>query len=256
MLHILAIADVNSAKGKITKQRLVDLGVSFEIIPAVFPSEPYPWSALYDEKRRMQLNGYPLVKGEVGCFLAHREAWKAVVMGQHESVLILEDDFKISPEDLPKITSIAEIKESKNLITLLFIANHELSFRSWLKLGDVQIVVPTVKAYSTLAYFVSKQSAARLLKHSESIFCPVDEFTNMESLHGIPLVCTFPLLVSQDGSDSTIGHRVKPAIKTRQKLIRNYFRFIWMIREKISRLKTLIKLDLIGTKVETRRNHS
>jgi len=256
MLHILAIADVNSAKGKIAKQRLVDLGVSFEIIPAVFPNEPHPWSAHYDEKSRIRLNGYPLVKGEVGCFLAHREAWKVVVAGPHETVLILEDDFKITPEDLPKIASIAEIKESKNLITLLFAANHELSFRRWLKPGDVQLVVPTHKAYSTLAYFVSKQSAAQLLKHSESIFCPVDEFTNMESLHGIPLVCTYPLLVSQDGSDSTIGHRAKPSIKTRQKLIRNYFRFIWMIREKISRFKTLLKLGLIGTKVETHRNHS
>jgi glycosyl transferase, family 25 len=256
MLHILTIADLNSAKGKIAEQRLVDLGISFEIIPAVFPSEPHPWSAHYDEKKRIQLNGYPLVKGEVGCFLAHREAWKAVVMGHHETVLILEDDFKISPEDLPKIASIAEIKESKNLITLLFIANHELSFRSWLKLGDVQIVVPTDKAYSTLAYFISKQTAAQLLKHSESIFCPVDEFTNMESLHGIPLVCTYPMLVSQDGSDSTIGHRAKPAIKVGQKLVRNYFRFIWTIREKISRLRTLLKLGLIGTKVETRRNHS
>jgi glycosyl transferase, family 25 len=255
MIHILAICDINSPKGKIANQRLIDLGASFEIIPAVFPSEPHPWSALYDEKRRIQLNGYPLVKGEVGCFLAHREAWKAAVAGPHETVLILEDDFKITPEDLPKIAPIAEIKESKNLITLLFVANHELSFRRWLKPGDVQLVVPTEKAYSTLAYFVSKQSAAQLLKCSESIFCPVDEFTNLESLHGIPLVYTYPLLVSQDGSDSTIGHRAKPPIKITQKLVRNCFRFIWKVREKISRLRTLLKLGLIGTKVETHRNH-
>jgi len=255
MLHILAIADINSPKGKIAHQRLIDLGVSYEIIPAVFPSEPHPWSAHYDEKRRIQLNGYPLVKGEVGCFLAHREAWKAALRGPHETVLILEDDFKISPTDLPKIASIAEIKESKNLITLLFAANHELSFRRWLKQDDVQLVIPTEKAYSTLAYFVSKQSAAQLLKCSESIFCPVDEFTNLESLHGIPLVYTYPLLVSQDRSDSTIGHRAKPPIKITQKLVRNCFRFIWKVREKISRLRTLLKLGLIGTKVETHRNH-
>jgi len=256
MLHILAIADVNSAKGKIAKQRLVDLGVSFEIIPAVFPNEPHPWSGLYDEKKRIRLNGYPLVKGEVGCFLAHREAWKAALMGPHETVLILEDDFKISSENLPKIVSIAGIKESKNLITLLSTSNHELSFRRWIKHHDIHLVMPECRTYSTLAYFVSKQTAAQLLKHSESIFCPVDEFTNMESLHGVPLVCTYPLLVSQDGSDSTIGLRTKPPIKTRQKLVRNYFRFIWTIRQKISRLRTLLKLGLVSRKVETRRNHS
>jgi glycosyl transferase, family 25 len=256
MIHILAICNINSPKGKIANQRLVDLGTSFEIIPAVFPSEPHPWSVHYDEKRRIQLNGYPLVKGEVGCFLAHREAWKAAVAGPHETVLILEDDFKITPEDLPKIASIAEIKEAKNLITLLHITNHELSFRRWINHRDIHLVIPEHKAYSALAYFVSKQSAAQLLKHSESIFCPVDEFTNMESLHGVPLLCTDPMLVSQDGSDSTIGHRAKPAIKVGQKLVRNYFRFIWTIREKISRLRTLLKLGLIGTKVETRRNHS
>jgi glycosyl transferase, family 25 len=256
MLHILAIADINSPKGKITHQRLNDLGVSYEIVPAVFPSEPHPWSALYDEKKRVQLNGYPLVKGEVGCFLAHREAWKAAVMGPHETVLILEDDFKISPENLPRIAAIAEIKEARNLITLLFVANHELSFRCWLKNSNVQLVLPTNKVYSTLAYFLSKQTAAELLKYSESIFCPVDEFTNMESLHGIPLVHTYPLLVSQDGSDSTIGLRTKPPIKIRQKLVRNYFRFIWTIREKISRLRTRLKLGLLSTKVEKYHNRS
>ena len=37
MLHILAICDFNSPKGKAVNQRLTDLGVSYEIIPAVFP---------------------------------------------------------------------------------------------------------------------------------------------------------------------------------------------------------------------------
>jgi glycosyl transferase family 25 len=256
MLHIFAIADINSPKGKIVNQRLSDLGVSYEIIPAVFPTEPHPWSPLYNEKKRIQLNGYPMVKGEVGCFLAHREVWKAALLGPHETVLILEDDFKINPEDLPKIEAIAEIKESKNLVTLLFVANHKLSFRRWLKQCDVHLVLPTDKVYSTLAYFISKQTAARLLKHSESIFCPVDEFTNMESLHRIPLVHTHPFLVEHDGSTSVIGLRTKPPITTRQKLVRNYFRFIVGIKEKMVRIKTRLRLGLLGVKVETHRNHS
>ena len=256
MLHILAICDINSPKGKIINQQLLDLGVSFEIIPAVFPPEPHPWSPLYHEKKRMQLNGYPMVKGEIGCFLAHREAWKATLSGSHDYVLIIEDDIKITRENLPKITSITDIKEAQNFITLLFVANHQLSFRRWIKHQDVQLVIPTKKAYSTMAYFISKQTAARLLKHSESIFCPVDEFTNMESLHHIPLAHCYPLLVEPDGSTSSIGLRTKPPIKTLQKLIRNYFRFTSEIKEKLVRLKTRVRLGLLGAKVETHHLHS
>ena len=256
MLHILAICDINSPKGKIINQQLLDLGVSFEIIPAVFPSEPHPWSPLYDERKRIMLNGYPMVKGEIGCFLAHREAWKATLSGSHDYVLILEDDLKITPENLTKIATITEIKEARNLITLLFAANHQLSFRRWIKRKDVQLVIPTDKTYSTMAYFISKQTARQLLKHSESIYCPVDEFTNMESLHHIPLAHCYPLLVEQDGSTSSIGTRTKPPIKTLQKLIRNYFRFTSGIKEKIIRLKTRVRLGLLGAKVETHHLHS
>lgn len=255
MLHILAICDINSPKGKIINQRLIDLGVSFEIIPAVFPTEPHPWSPLYDERKRILLNGYPMVKGEIGCFLAHREAWKETLSGSHEYVLIIEDDIKITSENLPTIASITEIKEARDLITLLFVANHQLSFRRWIKHKDVQLVIPTEKTYSTMAYFISKHTAAQLLKHSESIFCPVDEFTNMQFLHDVSLVYTYPLLVEPDGSTSLIGLRTKPPIKIRQKIVRNYFRFIWGIKEKIVRLKTLFKLGLIGTKVEKHRSH-
>jgi glycosyl transferase family 25 len=204
----------------------------------------------------MRINGYPMVKGEIGCFLAHREAWKAVLSGSHDYVLILEDDFRITPENLAKIISVTEIKEARNLITLLLIANDKLSFRRWLKHKDIHLVVPTNNAYSTMAYFISKQSAATLLKHSESIFCPVDEYTNMESLHQIPLVHTYPLLVEHDGSDSAIGLRTKPRIKILRKIIRNYFRSVWTIKDKLSRFKTRFRLGLLGTKIETYRNPS
>ena len=256
MLHILAICDINSPKGKAVNQRLTDLGVSYEIIPAVFPREPYPWSPLYDEKKRMRINGYPMVKGEIGCFLAHREAWKAVRSGSHDYVLILEDDFKITPENLAKIISVTEIKEARNLITLLLIANDKFSFRRWFKHKDIHLVLPTHNTYSTMAYFISKQSAATLIKHSESIFCPVDEYTNMEFLHHIPLVHTYPLLVEHDGSNSVIGLRTKPRIKTLRKLVRNYFRFVWTIKDKLSRFKIRLKLGLLSTKIETHRNPS
>ena len=256
MLHILAICDINSPKGKAANQRLTDLGVSFEIIPAVFPPEPHPWSPLYDEKKRLRLNGYPMVKGEIGCFLAHREAWKAVLSCSHDYVLILEDDFKITPENLTKIISVTEIEEAKNLITLLMIANDKLSFRRWIKHKYIHLVVPTHNVYSTMAYFISKQSAAALIKHSESISCPVDEYTNMEFLHHIPLVHTYPLLVEHDGSDSAIGLRTKPRIKILRKIVRNYFRFFRTIKDKLSRLNTRFKLGLLGTKIETYRNPS
>jgi GR25 family glycosyltransferase involved in LPS biosynthesis len=96
-LKCIIICQVSSERGASAISRAKELGINYEICPAVFPEGDLPWSKHYNHPRRIRNNGYGMTKGEVGCCLAHREVWKKIVDGNDEKVLVLEDDAEINP---------------------------------------------------------------------------------------------------------------------------------------------------------------
>jgi GR25 family glycosyltransferase involved in LPS biosynthesis len=230
--------------------RLDDIGLEHEVVPAVFPPAERPWSPHYDEVRRVNTYGYPMVRGEVGCFLAHRDAWRRAAEGETDVTLILEDDAVVPGSDLASIRQVASAPEIKGAATLLFTVSR-LRFRRWLHLGNVSVVRPTDMAYSTAAYLVGKEGAAKLLADSEAFWCPVDEFLNLEYLHGVTLVHTSPFLAGNlEEMASLIGPRTKPKLSNFRRMRRNWHRLIRRLRDGACRLRTLTKMGLLFTKIE------
>ena len=249
-LKVLLICDPSTERGMLARNRLHDIGLEHEVCPAVFPPPEHPWSPRYDEGRRVDAYGYPMVRGEIGCFLAHREAWRRVVEESADMTLVLEDDNVLLDSDLASIREVAESPEIKDIVTLLFTGSR-LRFRRWLRVGMVSVVRPTGVAYNTAAYLVGKKSAVKLLAESETFFCPVDEFLNLEYLHGVTLVHTYPFLAGHpDETPSLIGLRAKPKITNLRRLVRNYHRLIRRFRDGACRLRTLAKMGLLFAKVE------
>lgn len=251
MLKVIVICDVDSQRGQSAIRHLQELNVNYVVCPAIFPSGSPPWSMHYNEAKRFKVAGYPMVRGEVGCFLSHREAWKTVVAGEDNSALIIEDDAIIDPNNLATIDSIAHQEEIKEVITLLFTVSN-LRFRRWKTMDHVSVVLPSKTTYSTVAYIVTKKTARKLLAASESFFSPVDNFLNMQHLHGVPLVHTYPFLVSHnEETPSCIGVRNKPRISSLMRLIRNYYKFTRLICDRVFHLRARIAMGLVFRKLET-----
>ena len=252
MPKILLICDPASERGMVALKRLVDIGLAPEVIPAVFPPVTPPWSPRYDELRRVAAYGYPMIRGEVGCFLAHRDAWRRVTEGPDDLVLVLEDDAVLAACDLDAISTVAARRELDDIVTLLFTVSH-MSFRRWRQVGAVSIVRPTGTTHSTVAYLIGKESAAHLLAHSETFFCPVDDYLNMSYLHGVTLVLTCPFLAGYCSiSPSLIGLRTKPKLTNLQRLRRNGFRLIRRLRASLHELSTLFKMGILFSQTERR----
>jgi glycosyl transferase family 25 len=230
--------------------RLDDIGLEHEVCPAIFPPPEHPWSPCYDEVRRIAAYGFPMVRGEIGCFLAHRDAWRRVIEGSTEITLVLEDDAVLLGDDLASIRAVASASGTKDVVTLLFTGSR-LRFRRWLHIGNTSVVRPTGVAYNTAAYLVGKKSAVKLLAESETFFCPVDEFLNLEYMHGVTLVHTFPFLAGHpDETPSLIGERTKPKLTNFRRMRRNFHRLIRRFRDGACRLRTLAKMGLLFAKVE------
>lgn len=247
MPRVLLICDPSTERGMLAQKRLDDLGLTHEVSPAVFPPPEHP---RYASSRRINAYGYPMVRGEIGCFLAHRDVWLRVVQGSTEMTLVVEDDAVLLAADLSAIREVASAPQSKDVVTLLYTGSR-LRFRSWLRLGAVAVVRPTGVAYSTAAYLIGKSGAAKLLAGSETFWCPVDEFLNLEYLNGISLVHTYPFLAGHpEETPSLIGLREKPRLSLLRRLRRNFSRTIRWFRDRDCRLRTLLRMGLLFAKVE------
>ena len=119
---------------------------------------------VYDVKRHTK----HLKPADYGCCLAHREAWKAIVSGGHEWVLVLEDD-TIIPEadlvlDLPPVPDTCELTFMNPLTVNMVEPICDKTTVQWAHWG-----------YGTIGYYLNKQGAAKLIERSKNGFgIPLD----------------------------------------------------------------------------------
>ena len=106
------VINLDSSKDRLVSisQRLNELGIPFERIPAVngrtlsdqqISQITYPYDH-FESKVRFTRE---LTKGEVGCFLSHRKCWERLLESEEEWALIMEDDINISNMPLEDIIS-------------------------------------------------------------------------------------------------------------------------------------------------------
>ena len=249
-LRVLLICDPSTERGRRARMRLDDIGLEHEVVPAVFPPAERPWSPHYDEATRVNAFGYPMVRGEVGCFLAHRDAWRRAAEGADDVVLIMEDDATLAASDVAVIQALASAPQLRDKLTLLFTVSRP-RFRRWLQAGPASLAIPSETTYSTVAYLLGRNATHRLLAASETFYCPVDEFLNLEYRHGVTLLITVPMLAGHlDDASTLIGARTKPRLSDIRRLKRNYHRLLGRLRNGARRLLTLARLGLLFTKVE------
>ncbi len=74
-------------------QQLEQQNLSFKRIPGVDVKERQDLKNKYYSKVRNKLDYHtPLTDGEIGCYIAHRNAWKAILDDNIDFGLVLEDD--------------------------------------------------------------------------------------------------------------------------------------------------------------------
>ena len=190
-------------------------------------------SEFLDDKKRFQPK-YPFTinNGEIGCFLSHREAWKAIVNEKLEAGFIIEDDCEIDIKKFNKSFKMA-LKFVKKLGYIQFqtreIPNNSLEINN---IDGVKILKPKIIPLRTSAQLISYDAALLLLEKSKKIDRPVDGFLQLFWLTGQNISCIHPSGLSditQMLGGSTLS--IKQSIKS--STTRSLIRFLYRVKIRV-----------------------
>ena len=221
----LIITEPGSRRHGLITAHLEEKGFSTLVSSAVFLASSDELPAEYDQKTRKRLLGYDLTLGEIGCFMAHRNAWKHVV-SLGAVCLILEDDARLRPTLSPAaLQELADAIAGTNHIVRLFSQRHP-SAKTWKVLPcGLKIVRPSMPGYSAVAYLLGPVAAAALIARSESFWQTTDDFLDNEGEHGGVVMNAMPEPAwHEDEGRSLIGARVKPSVPWYVKARREWLR--------------------------------
>jgi len=186
---------------------------------------------------------FTLNNGEIGCFLSHREAWKAIVNERLEAGFIIEDDCQIDNKKFDKSFKIA-LKLVKKLGYIQFQTREIPTNAAKIKnIDGVTILKPKTIPLRTSAQLISYDAALLLLDKSKKIDRPVDGFLQLFWSTGQNISCIFPSGISdttQNSGGSTLS--IKQSIKS--SIYRSLIRFFYRLKIKIYSIiykKILIK---------------
>jgi glycosyl transferase family 25 len=242
---ILLITVPGGRRNALIAAHLQEKGFSAEVSPAVFLRGDDGLPADYDQASRNRQLGYDLTRGEIGCFLAHRDAWRRVAEADGPG-MILEDDARLRPALTPlALQELADVIADTNLIIRLFSQRHPPS-KTWRRLeSGLSIDRPSKAGYSAVAYILSPKSAAALTAGADRFWQTTDDYMDDEVAHGCPVMHVSPETVWHDDEGrSLIGVRNKPAVSWQVKVRREWLRAGRNICASLRRMKTDRKLGL------------
>lgn len=147
-----------------------------------------------------------LSKGEIGCYLSHRECWRRIVHSDAPYGVVLEDDITIIGDVKKAIGQIERVDFDWDLIKLApynrktrkVVLRHQLD-------QEAQLVIHSKPMSGCAATIYSKQGAERLLNATEQFYRPVDTDIQHFWEKGIEVWSLAPYVFQQNlDSESTI----------------------------------------------------
>lgn len=200
-IFVISLPSATARRSSIARQ-MDELGLAYSLIDGVQIDAARLTETGYSQSTRLSRYGYAMAPGEIGCFLAHQAAWRAV-QSQNEKCLILEDDAVISG------------------LSSTFLASLQDAPYPMLRLAGVfqkryKIIVGTMFAKywgdpsGAAAYVLGPQQAKRLLEKASLFYMVVDDFIEARHLHGLNTFAVLPYPVWQAGMDTQIIDRGRP----------------------------------------------
>lgn len=241
---VIVISAASGRRHDLMKAHLGAIGLSFELSPPVFLQGTPEELPQYDGAKRTHELGYPLTKGEVGCFLAHRSAWEQVAL-MGSACLVLEDDARPTAELVATLSAVANAIAGQRMLVRFYSVKHP-RHKCWKQLTErFSLVRPLSPGGSTVAYLLTPECARALLEGSRSFWLAVDEYMDDEASHGCVILHGLPEWVMHDDEGaSMVGGRIKPKISVIQKFGREWRRAMRNLSQAVHREKTLWRLGL------------
>jgi glycosyl transferase family 25 len=155
---------------------------------------------------RMRRYGRPLSNGEIGCYLSHREVWKQLVNSRDDACCVMEDDIALHSGFRVAVDELIAHREHWDVVRLMGLNRRERIPSADLPSG-MQLMWMDRQPVGTQCYVISREGAAALLKHTNSIVHAIDTAIDRHWEHRLRLFVTEPEFVSTVDMGSTVGSR-------------------------------------------------
>lgn len=210
---------------------------------AIRPStENFP--NIYQRQKRLNLFGYDLTQGEIGCYLSHRAVWQQFVntANKEELCCVFEDDIQLANNFNSIISMLAKTKKQWDYVRLFsMFPSKEMHVTTTLPTGH-QLFEFVNKPCGTQGYVLSYHAAQKLLKLTEKMYLAIDDAIDQIWRHELKMLCISPFLVSEETRfDSSIGLRQRPKLSITVKLKRELHRIPNELHRKFWQYKTRLR---------------
>ncbi|MBA3449219.1 MAG: glycosyltransferase family 25 protein [Pseudaminobacter sp.] len=176
-------------------------------------------------RRDLHRPRYPfeLRKAEIGCFLSHRKAWRAIVEQDLDAGLIVEDDVEADGALFRRVLDLAlENVRPSDVIRFPYRSHTDKGARV---AGDesAMLVEPAHVGLGMQMQLVGRQAAAELLKATAVFDRPVDTTIQMRWLTNARILAARPACIRQIGhllGGSVVQKKAKPPAEILSREIR------------------------------------
>lgn len=222
-VNCISLADQHERRAYMRRQ-LDTCGLPYRFFDAVRVDLARGWPDIYDRARRLRHSGVDMRAGEMGCYLSHRDIWKAFLAGEDALCLVLEDDVEIGPDFAEVVTALCENRQDWEFVRLtgVFIRT---AYPLRQLAGEHFLVDYLEQPNGTQGYLLNRDAARRLLAYTGRMAHAIDMAIDMEWEHGVEIMGVVPgPIAHQEAFDTTLGHAPKRKLSLREKLMRELHR--------------------------------
>ena len=130
-------------------------------------------SFLYSKKLNKEQHHQPLIDGEKGCYASHLSVWSSFLKSEHDAIVVLEDDVKISSAFKSVIDNLDIDSFEWDMIKLIGRQNEKVHSGKIIS-GDYSLIKYKKIPSMTAGYIISKAGAAKLCKTRIPFGRPID----------------------------------------------------------------------------------
>lgn len=175
-------------------------------------------AAVYDAGANARRARHPLVRPEIGCYLSHVAAWRAIADGDAPGGFVFEDDLAADPDLGAVLEQLGAEPEGWDMVKL-FSFDPAPPMRKVRPLGPRHVIgIPYRVPTCLVGYGLTRPAAARLAARALPFFRPVDEDQKFfwETGLRVALVTPPPVRVGdQEAATGTIGEARRGQPKAR-----------------------------------------
>ncbi len=153
----------NTRRMEASARQLDAAGVSWARVDAVWGADlpEAEVARVYDAARNARDGKHKLVAPEIGCYLSHIAAWRAIAEGEAPGGFIFEDDFAADATLADKLALLSEPQDMWDMVKL-FSFDPAPRLVAEAALGDWRIGIPYRVPTCLIGYGVTRAAAARL----------------------------------------------------------------------------------------------